>query len=289
MIIKKDVEFGIDNGLDILVISGVHGNETHAVASVYALYQTMDLSKIADRVNRITYIFNLNECGLEHDTRDNNYEKEETKNCNRLFSNEYMTSKEIKEYIENLPINYDLILDVHNSPSCVPCVLVDYDENTWKLLSNLHGTELIPLVRCTQIGTIKRYFNRLGWTAYTVELPNMGVNGDIVESSRLLSQFIETVSDNMFNNKTVNININQDIITQNLYTRTSNGVIRYVRKNILGEYKKDEVICDVYNMNEDSIETIKAPYDGILYDVDDNIYSYEGKPFGIYGRTIKYE
>ena len=28
-------------------------------------------------------------------------------------------------------------------------------------------------------------------------------------------------------------------------------------------------------MNEDSIETIKAPYDGILYDVDDNIYSYE--------------
>lgn len=289
MIIKKDVEFGVDNGLDILVISGVHGNETHAVASVYALYRTMELSKIADRVNRITYIFNLNEYGLEHDTRDNNYEKEETRNCNRLFSNEYMTSKEIKEYIENLPINYDLILDVHNSPSCVPCVLVDYDEHTWKLLSNLKGTDLIPLVRCTQIGTVKRYFNRLGWTAYTVELPNMGVNGDIVESSRLLSQFIETVSDNIFNNKTVNININQDIITQNLYTRTPNGVIRYARKNILGEYKKDEVICDVYDMNEDSIETIKAPYDGILYDVDDNIYSYEGKPFGIYGRKIKYE
>ena len=60
MIIKKDVEFGVDNGLDILVISGVHGNETHAVASVYALYRTMELSKIADRVNRITYIFNLN-------------------------------------------------------------------------------------------------------------------------------------------------------------------------------------------------------------------------------------
>ena len=289
MIIKKDVEFGVDNGLDILVISGVHGNETHAVASVYALYQTIDLSKIADRVNRITYIFNLNEYGLEHDTRDNNYEKEETKNCNRLFSNEYMTSKEIKEYIENLPINYDLILDVHNSPSCVPCVLVDYDENTWRLLSNLKGADLIPLVRCTQIGTIKRYCNRLGWTAYTVELSNMGVNGDIVESSRLLSQFIETVSDNIFNNKTVNININQDIITQNLYTRTPNGVIRYARKNILGEYKKDEVICDVYDMHEDSIETIKAPYDGILYDVDDNIYSYEGKPFGIYGRKIKYE
>lgn len=286
-LVKKVIDVGVDNGLDILVISGVHGNETHAVASVYDLFQTMDLSKIADRVNSITYIFNLNEYGLEQDTRDNNYTKEETKNCNRLFSNEYGTPQEIKEYIEGLPINYDLVLDVHNSPSCVPCVLIDYDENTWRLLSNLHGTELIPLVRCTQIGTIKRYFNRLGWSAYTVELPNMGVNGDIKESSRLLSQFIETVSDNMFNNKSVNVEVNQDIITQNLYTRTSNGVIRYARKNILGEYKKDEIICDVYNMNEDFIETIKAPYDGILYDVDENIYSFEGKPFGIYGRKIE--
>ena len=286
MLIKKEVKFGNFNGLNILIISGVHGNETHAVATVYDLYKTIDLSKIADKVETITYIFNLNEYGLEQDTRDNNYTKEETKNCNRLFSNEYATPQEIKEYIEGLPINYDLVLDVHNSPSCVPCVLVDYDENTWRLLSNLHGAELIPLVRCTQIGTIKRYFNRLGWSAYTVELPNMGVNGDIKESSRLLSQFIETVSDNMFNNKSVNVEVNQDIIIQNLYTRTSNGVIRYARKNILGEYKKDEIICDVYNMNEDFIETIKAPYDGILYDVDENIYSFEGKPFGIYGRKI---
>ena len=289
MIVKKDRVIGNKNGLNILVMAGVHGNETHAVASVYDLYQTAGILKFADRINTITYIFNVNEYGLEQDTRDNNYKKAITKNCNRLFSTEYKTPDEIKEYIENLPLTYNLVLDVHNSPKCIPCVLVDYDENTYRLLSNLKGAELIPLVRCTQIGTIKRYFNRLGWTAYTVELPNMGVNGDIVESSRLLSQFIETVSDNIFNNKTVNININQDIITQNLYTRTPNGVIRYVRKTILGEYKKDEVICDVYNMNDTTVETIKAPYDGILYDVDDNIYSYEGKPFGIYGRKIKYE
>ena len=288
MIVKKDRVIGNKNGLNILVMAGVHGNETHAVASVYDLYQTADLLKFADRINTITYIFNINEYGLEQDTRDNNYKKLGTKNCNRLFSNEYKTPDEIKEYIENLPLTYNLVLDVHNSPKCIPCVLVDYDENTYRLLSNLKGAELIPLVRCTQIGTVKRYFNRLGWTAYTVELPDMGVNGDIKESTRLLLQFIETVSDNMFNNKFTNIEVNQDMVTQNLFTKTPNGIIRYTRENVLGEYKKGEFICDVYDMDKGTIEIIKAPFDGILYDVDENIYSYSGKPFGIYGRKIEY-
>ena len=160
MIVKKDRVIGNKNGLNILVMAGVHGNETHAVASVYDLYQTAGILKFADRINTITYIFNVNEYGLEQDTRDNNYKKAITKNCNRLFSTEYKTPDEIKEYIENLPLTYNLVLAVHNSPKCIPCVLVDYDENTYRLLSNLKGVELIPLVRCTQIGTIKRYFKR---------------------------------------------------------------------------------------------------------------------------------
>ena len=285
-LIKKVQEFGVDNGLDILVISGVHGNETHAVAAVKELYDSLDYSTIAGRVSSITFIFNLNEYGLEQDTRNNNYEKEESKNCNRLFPNEYLTSSEIKEYIKNLDYNYDLILDVHNSYYCIPCVLVDYDENTYRLLGNLSGTELIPLVRCTQIGTIKKYFNRNGWNAYTVELPKMGVCGDIKESARLLKQFIERVSDNIYNNNFKSIEITQDIITQNLYTRTPNGIIKYARKVPVGEYKKDEIICEVVNLSDDCLETIRAPYDGILYDIEDNIYSYEGKPFGIYGKIL---
>ena len=130
MIVKKDRVIGNKNGLNILVMAGVHGNETHAVASVYDLYQTAGILKFADRINTITYIFNVNEYGLEQDTRDNNYKKLGTKNCNRLFSTEYKTPDEIKEYIENLPLTYNLVLDVHNSPKCIPCVLVDYDENT---------------------------------------------------------------------------------------------------------------------------------------------------------------
>ena len=60
------------------------------------------------------------------------------------------------------------------------------------------------------------------------------------------------------------------------------------RENVLGEYKKGDFICDVYDMDKGTIEIIKAPFDGILYDVDENIYSYSGKPFGIYGRKIEY-
>ena len=75
MIVKKDRVIGNKNGLNILVMAGVHGNETHAVASVYDLYQTAGILKFADRINTITYIFNVNEYGLEQDTRDNNYKQ----------------------------------------------------------------------------------------------------------------------------------------------------------------------------------------------------------------------
>ena len=289
MIVRKDIEIGHD-GIDFLVIAGVHGNETHAVTAVYELWKTLDYSVMADKVGHITFIFNINEYGLEQDTRDNNYEKEVSRNCNRLFSNEYLTSSEVKEYIENLEYNYDLVLDVHNSPYCIPCVLIDYDENTYRLLNNVRGAELLPLVRCTQIGTVKKYFNRNGWAAYTVELPHMGVRGDAKESARLLKQFIEKVSENLYKpSHTLGIEPSQDIITQSLYTRTPNGIIKYARKVPTGEYKKDEIICEVVNLSDDWVETIKAPYDGILYDIDENVYSYEGKPFAIYGRKVEYE
>lgn len=284
-IISKTIEFGPDNGLHVLVISGVHGNETHAVTAVYEFFKEEKYLQL-DFINQITFIFNLNEYGLVSDTRDNNYNPEISKNCNRLFPTKYETSKQIKEYIEKLGTNFDLVLDVHNSPYCIPCALIDYDQNTYRLLEVLKGVEVIPLVRATQIGTLKKYFNKYG-RAYTIELPEMGVRGNIEESKDLIGQFIKIVTTNIGKNNYCQVPPLQDILSHSLYTHTDHGIISYNRKeNITGRYKKDELICQVHSLLNDYVEEVLAPYDGILYDIDSNLYSYAAKIFGIYGKEI---
>lgn len=288
-IISKTVEVGFENGLNVLIIAGVHGNETHAVSAVYSLARESFEAELCEYVNTVTYIFNLNEYGLISDTRDNFYTNELSNNCNRLFPTNYETPQEVKDYITNLDLSYDLVLDVHNSPYCLPCVLVDYDNNAERLLRPLKGAELVPLVRATQIGTIKKHFNGWGSFAYTVELPEMGVRGNINESVALLKQFIQVVSKNLHTSEEGTVPDLQNILTQQLYTSVNQGIINYTRSSnsITGEYKEGERICEVYDLADSShIEYVNAPYDGVLYDIDDNIYSYAGKPFAIYGKKI---
>lgn len=268
----------------VLVISGVHGNETHAVAATYQLYENMCKFNSSE-IGKIDFIFNLNEYGLEQDTRDNLYAKETSTNLNRLFPKEYNTPDEIKDYLKKIVNeNYDLILDVHNSPCCLDCVLIDYDENTNKLLGVLKDSPLEPMVRPTQIGTIKKLFNKYSY-AYTVELGEMGIRGDYKASAELLRTFIETVIGNMKDKKTVEVN--QDCVVKTLCTKIDNGIIRYERANVVGYYEEGDPICTVKNMHTSEVEYIEAPFDGILFDVDDNIYSYSGKEFGMFGRKIE--
>lgn len=284
-IISKTIQFGVANGLNVLVISGVHGNETHAVKVVHEFFKETKYLELGF-INKITFIFNLNEYGLVSDTRDNNYNPEISKNCNRLFPTKYETSKEIKEYIENLTTNFDLVLDVHNSPYCIPCVLIDYDQNTYRLLEVLKGVKLTPLVRATQIGTLKKYFNKFG-RAYTIELPEMGVRGNIEQSKQLIEQFIKVITINIAKNNYCEVPRLQDILSHSLYTHTDHGIISYNRKeNITGKYKKGELICEVHSLESDYVEEVLAPYNGILYDIDDNVYSYAGKTLAIYGKEI---
>lgn len=273
---------------NILILSGVHGNETHAVAATYQLYEDLE-KNLSKEFGKVTFVFNVNEYGLISDTRDNLYETETSKNCNRLFPNRYKTSEQIKKYIEELNElrPYDLVLDVHNSSCCISCVLVDYDENTNRLLGLLHDSPLVPLVRNTQIGTIKKFFNEDNNVyAYTVELGEMGVRGDYIHSAILLKQFIEQIISN-FNNVKIEINLTQDYVVKTLCTRTNNGIIRYEKENPCTYYQKGEPICTVKNMETSEVEYIEAPFDGILYDIDDNIYSYSGKEFGMFGKKIE--
>jgi len=75
-------------------------------------------------------------------------------------------------------------------------------------------------------------------------------------------------------------------LTESLISQIDNGLIYYARQTPVGNYKQGDYICRIENMETGNEQLVLAPYDGILYDVDDNIYSYTGKEFGIYGRSI---
>lgn len=285
MLVNKRKQFNHRDSLNVLILAGVHGNETHAVQALYELYDIMQYNK---NIHTIDFIFNVNEYGLEKDTRDNNYKEEVSTNCNRLFTRQYKTPSEIKEFLDDIKRDgyFDLILDIHNSPCCLPCVLIDYDEQADSLLGLCKNSTLYPLVRKMNKGTIKSHFNENeDCYAYTVELPVMGFNTSYKHSAGLLQTFLTDITARIVNKEIEKADASK-YLTHTLISQIDNGIIYYTRQWPVGKYQEDDIICKIVNMQTDNEQFVRAPYDGILYDVDDNIYSYAGKEFGIYGRLV---
>lgn len=285
MIVTKEIIGSNYNGLNILIVSGVHGNESHAVKAVYGLYNRIndeilkDVDIIKNNISKIKFIFNLNEYGLCNEERINQYSKEETKDINRLFPREFNTLDDIKALLHG---EYQIVIDVHNSPSCIPCVLIDYDKYTNKNLTCVEGAELVPLVRHTNIGTIKKHFNGDITRAFTVELPSMGVAGDFVYSTRLLGDFLCTVISNI-NKPEKQYEVELPI---DLYTTVEQGIIYYMNTNPLLKYSKGDIIAKVDDINTGEREDIIAPFDGILYDINETVYVSNLNSIGMFGKEI---
>ena len=285
MIVTKEINISHKNGLNILIISGVHGNESHAVKAVYDLYNRIkdgilqDIDKITNTVSKIKWVFNLNEYGLCNEERTNQYSKDETKDINRLFPREFNTVEDIKALLHG---EYQIVIDVHNSPNCIPCVLIDYDKYLNKNLTCVEGAELVPLVRHTNIGTIKKHFNNEDTRAFTIELPGMGITGDFVYSTRLLGDFLCTVISNI-NKQEKQYEVELPI---DLYTKVEQGIIYYMNTNPLLKYSKGAVIAKVEDINTGEREDIIAPFDGILYDINETVYVSNLNSIGMFGKEI---
>ena len=290
-------EQNTEDRINVVILAGVHGNETHAVSAVYRLYRLMlqvtqdnDFRKV---INKVNFVFNVNEYGLKHDERGNFFKNsEDTTDCNRIFSTGYLTVDGIKEEVERIVQpkgNKTLILDVHNSIWCTPCVLIDYDKNTDKLLQYLKGTLLDKFVRPCNADTIKKYANSINDNnyAYTVELPGMGIQGDVDTSADLLLQFIVRFATNVHTNNKTDFKFTQDYLPVPIFTKIDNGIVEYknLKKN---KYKKGEPICIVHSLhkNFEDGEIIKAPFKGEIYDVEENLYTYPGKFLFTYGKVL---
>lgn len=187
--------------MNILVISGVHGNEVSAVEV------GMHLAEKFKKHSRVKVISWANHSGLLAGTREMQHSS--TRDLNRSFE------KPDENYIDILKIaidNADFVIDIHNSPRCAHFALLDINKKE-QYLSNLCGDAGIEYgSRYSNGGTIKDYVNchEHGKDAITYEFPGMStynnsenISRAIIEVTNLINMLLDKPFGRLFDNHTL--------------------------------------------------------------------------------------
>jgi predicted deacylase len=157
---------GGKKGKNILILSGVHGNELTPVYTTYLLSKH-DFSKF--KFKKITIISSINYEGISKNSRD--IPNTHTNDINRMFNShqEINYEKELFKFInEN-----DVIIDLHSSPKCDNFALLNQDEWTNSYVDFCENNNISYLIRYSNSNTIKKYCLDLNKIAFTIELNMM--------------------------------------------------------------------------------------------------------------------
>lgn len=178
--------------MNILVISGVHGNELSAVEVGMRLAEQYKGSETIEVISWANY------SGLLANTRE--MQIQGTKDLNRSFE-EYQPN-----YIDTLKIaidKADYVIDIHNSPRCGHFALLDIGPREQEL-SNMCGAAGIEYAsRYSNGETIKDYVNcHNNKLAITYEFPGMSTYNNSNNISRAYAELVElinTIQEQKFN------------------------------------------------------------------------------------------
>lgn len=287
---KQYFSTGHNSGPNVLIISGIHGDESHAVAAV--LKAATAISKVAtdpvspfNKASSFTFLHGVNDYGLMKHTRKNEFKKEDPngdeRECdlNRLFKPEYETAAQVKDILASAIGDADIVIDVHNSPSCKDCFLVDYDSNAEKILSMTSKTSIVPLLRTANVeaGTVKAKALAEGKLGFTVELRGMHTQGvDVNQSAFLLIDFISAIICGRDTPVKACSNL-EDFLSTVIKPRIT-GIVTWKRATpFFKKYSKGEVICLVESFDGKETQEIKAPFAGYVYDILPDFVVHKGE------------
>ena len=185
-----------------LIVSGVHGPEQLAVIASLNMFRTFkSRHERGDMHGDMKILAGVNPYGLIHGTREFTEEPDRndyglvppapgaTKkperiygdpkgNLNRAFRTQpgderctlTGTIDEVKAHIAHA----DIVIDIHNSPLCHNCVLIDNGPYAKAYVKFCHEQGLDFMVRNGPTDTIKRYAIEQGRVGFTIELGGMG-------------------------------------------------------------------------------------------------------------------
>lgn len=180
--------------LKLLVIGGMHGNESNAVDIVSRLY--VNLLKPENEYNKpwwhftrfseVTIVNAVNYSGLKYNQREF-YQEEisKTDDLNRFYNTEsFPTKEDIMSELEKEILRNDVIVDVHNTANLRTCISIALNDNAaayvdWSIRNN------VRFVLTGNSSTLKRHadvdFDKV---AYTYEFCNMGYDVETSQISR---------------------------------------------------------------------------------------------------------
>lgn len=277
----------------ILVLSGVHGDETNSVKAVA-------LSDFQHTGKSITVMNAINEPGLTANTREYEESKHDSKDLNRSFFSEEPQLKETVDKIKKAIQTSRIVIDVHSSPACKNIVLLG---NTQKelIIKNILTNAGIPCVSWSSTSdTVRSYANKLNSViGVTVELNGMGqvsqqkLDEEIEFLRTVIDALVESYQEIMYDYETGEQstieNFGDDLT--NVTVRTE-GVVSYEDFDKLFDkvFMKDEVICSIYDISHDTcIEKIKAPWDNcVVVDAEPVAYATPGTDLLSFAKLDKY-
>lgn len=277
----------------ILVLSGVHGNETNSVKAV-ALSDFQHMGK------SITVINAINKPGLIANTREYKEPDHNSKDLNRSFFSEEPQLKDTVDTIKKLIQTYKIVVDVHSSPACKNIVLLG---NTQKelIIKNILTNAGIPCVSWSSTtDTIRSYANSIDSViGVTVELNGMGqvsqqkLNEEIEFLQTVINTLVESYQEIMYDYETGEQSIieNSGNDLTSIIARTE-GIVSYEDFDKLFDriFMKDDVICSIHDIrNNTCVEKIKAPWDNcVVVDAEPVAYATPGTDLLSFAKLDKY-
>ncbi len=234
---------------NILILSGVHGNELSAVLVGMDLKRYYNYDGMVNKTIKV--IPWCNPSGLFTNKRE--MQDTSTKDLNRSFSNVESSSN----YIDNLKKEIewaDIVIDIHNSECCAHFCLLDIGcKNNIEIQNACIEADVEYAMRYSNGGTIKDYVNELGKIGITYEFTGMSAYNNNDNIDRAYNEIKKLI--NVFKSEDDFANSIKDNRLKELYS-TKSGFIHY-RCKVNEIISPNELLFFVLDDRSEIIETVK--------------------------------
>jgi len=227
----------------VLILSGVHGNEYSAVKA------GMLLNKIYENAINIDVYPFVNINGLIHNTRD--VPDMNSADLNRqLINDSYDPVIFLKSKIEE----YDVVIDIHNSPRCSNFVLIDKVDNQSIIKRFCIESNVKYTTRYNNANTIKKYVNsiknKIGITYEFNGMSDFNNDTNVKKACDDIMSLLYHINDSFADDDNID-----DHMLKDLYC-TKRGYIDYAY-DINSYIMPDQVAFNVLDESGNILESVK--------------------------------
>jgi len=253
---------------NILILSGVHGNELTPIYCSYLLSKYDDIFFFDKKYiksksfKKLTILSSINDDGIIKNTRD--IPNNSTTDINRMFNSELKVN--IQEELKTLINENDVIIDIHSSPHCTEFALINQDRKTNSYIDFLKNIDVNYAIRYSSANTIKKYCLDLNKIAFTIELN--GMNKIDYDSAGKGFELVCKIINNIRKFEVVESEPKYDTLTELLTYRKGLFITELKPGDIIVPLQQIGYVLDLMSFEKHWIQYKKDKAKIICFDID---------------------